>query len=56
MTYDDWKLATPWDDEPEPCECGEEDCSCAEEAEWERGDFLYNQMKDAEAERSANDD
>ncbi len=48
--YDEWKLASPYDDEPEPCEYGEDDCTCAEDAEDERGDFLYHEMKDREAE------
>lgn len=46
--YDAWKLATPWDDEPEPCECGEPDCTCAEDAELDRADWLYEQMRDRE--------
>lgn len=44
--YDAWKLATPYDDEPEPCECGKDDCTCAEDAELDRADYLYEQMRD----------
>jgi len=56
MTYDEWKLASPWDDEPEPCDyCitingGEDDCTCAEDKADERGDHLYHEMKDRELE------
>lgn len=46
--YDAWKLSTPWDDEPEPCECGEDNCTCAEDAELERGDWLLQRQRDRE--------
>lgn len=46
--YDQWKLATPWDDEPEPCDCGEDDCTCAEDAALEHGDYLLEQKRDRE--------
>ena len=46
MTYDDWKLATPWDDEPELCECGETDCTCAEDEAMERGNWLLERARD----------
>ena len=48
MTYDEWKLASPYDDEPEPCKCGEDDYTCAEDKADERGDHLYHEMKDRE--------
>lgn len=44
--YDQWKLATPWDDEPEPCKCGNNDCDCAEEYALGLGDYLYDRMRD----------
>ena len=50
-SYDDWKLSTPWDDEPEPCECGEDNCTCAEDAALDYGDWLYQRQKDDEATR-----
>lgn len=46
--YDEWKLSTPWDDDPEPCECGEDDCTCSEDDELERGDWLYERYRDRE--------
>ena len=49
--YDAWKLATPYDDEPKLCECGVEDCTCAEDAEYERADALHHAMRDRENER-----
>ena len=48
--YDQWKLATPWDDEPELCECGEDDCTCAEDRALEMGDYLLERKRDAEME------
>jgi hypothetical protein len=54
MTYDEWRLRGPWDDEPEPCKCGEDDCTCAEDERAEYGDFKYHEMKDREAEDRAN--
>ena len=50
MTYDEWVFRTPWDDDPEPCECGEDDCTCAEDAECDRADFEYEKRRDAEME------
>jgi len=50
MTYDAWKLRSPWDDEPEPCECGEDDCACAEDEALDRGDWLLEQKRDREME------
>ena len=50
MTYDSWKLRTPWDDEPEPCKCGEDDCDCAEDEALDRGDWLLEQKRDREME------
>ena len=54
--YDAWKLATPWDDAPE-CKCDaqdimSDDCTCKQDAEdeaLERGDYLYEQMRDRSA-------
>lgn len=46
--YDQWKLATPWDDEPEPCPCGEDDCTCAEDEALEYADYLLEQKRDRE--------
>ena len=44
MTYDEWVFNAP--ETPEPCECGEPDCTCAQDAEDDRGDYLYHKMKD----------
>ena len=44
--YDAWLMTPPYDDEPEVCECGESGCTCAQDAEDERGDALYHAMKD----------
>ena len=44
--YDTWIMTPPYPDEPEPCECGEPDCDCAQDAADERGDALYHAMKD----------
>ena len=49
--YDAWRLASPDDERPDPCECGEEDCTCAEDAELDRGDWLYERMRDDQMER-----
>ena len=43
--YDTWLMTPPYDDQ-EPCECGEPDCDCAQDAADERGDALYHAMKD----------
>ena len=49
--YDEWIYRTPWDDEPEPCDCGEDDCTSAEDEESERGDWLYERKRDRELDR-----
>ena len=49
--YDAWRLASPDDDDPDPCECGEEDCTCAEDEALDRGDWLYERMRDDRMER-----
>lgn len=48
MTYDEWIFYNPADDEPEPCDCGEDDCTCAQDAADEKGDAEYHRMKDDE--------
>ena len=51
--YDAWKLSTPEDDLPEPCECGEDDCDCAENEALDRGDYLYEQARDRRMENDS---
>lgn len=45
-SYDQWRLSSPWEDDPEPCECGEDDCTCLEDEADELGDWLYEQRRD----------
>ena len=54
MDYDTWIFATPWDDDQDICDCDDftiyGSCTCAEDAEAERGDALYHAKKDNENE------
>ena len=49
MKYDDWIFDHPALNEPDPCECGEDDCTCAEDAADEKGDHLLEQRRESEA-------
>lgn len=49
--YDAWRLSTPWDDDADPCECGEDVCDCIEEYELDRGDYLHEKWRDREMEK-----
>ena len=45
MTYDEWLFDAPED--PEPCDkCDDENCTCAQDEEDERGDALFHQRQD----------
>lgn len=45
--YDLWRLASPSDDEPQPCEyCDEDECDCAEEAALDAADLAVMRRKE----------
>lgn len=48
--YDAWRLAGPDDDAHEPCKCGEDDCTCAEDAMWDRADYEHDKARDLRGE------
>ena len=54
MDYDTWIMTPPYPDDEE-CECGEPDCTCAEDAQdaaEERGDALFHAQQDREHEEA----
>ena len=54
MDYDTWIFTTPWDADQDDCGCDDfvmyGSCTCAEDAENERGDALFHAKKDNENE------